>query len=189
MESKFVLYYIVLLILIMTACKVSEKDSNDLGRHRKKTFKLSGKITYTSDYCGGPPPSSIILDRLAIPSPYLGKTFYIRAGERNNLSSPILCTFVTDSLGNYSIELPQGNYCIIDEFRKDTSFMTDIYKVDPYNYIHVENSECLKEWFNSCFYGFAISNHNITNVNFNIHRICFRPEGVPCISYNGPIPQ
>lgn len=176
----------------MVACKFSRVTNNNTDSIHKKTFQLSGNITFTSDYCGGARPSENMLERLATPTPYQGKVFYIRSGERNNLNSPILYTVVTDSTGHYSVSLPPGNYCMIDEFRKDTSFILDVYKRDPTlqpNYLVVHDKECLQNWFNSCFYGFTILDTDVSNINFNIHRSCFRPEGVPCIDYNGPLPQ
>ena len=188
MKNKFVFYYIGLVLVVMIACKISGTNKNNTSNPHKKTYQLSGNITYTSDYCGGAYPSNNMLQRLATPAPYPGKVFYIRQAERNDMNSPILYTIVTDSTGHYSINLPPGNYCMIDEFRKDTAFIADVYKVDPYNYLQVNDKKCLEDWFNSCFYGFSIKDSNFVHADFNIHRSCFRPEGVPCISYIGPMP-
>lgn len=189
MKNKFVLYYILLLMVFIAACKISGADNNNRGNKHNNTFQLSGNITFTSDYCGGAKPPKDLLEGLATPTPYLGKVFYIRSGERNDVTSPVLYTVISDSLGHYSVNLQPGNYCMIDEFRKDTSFMFDVYKKDPNNFLVVHDKKCLENWFNSCFNGFTISNADISNVNFNIHRSCFRPEGVPCIDYDGPLPQ
>lgn len=188
MVQKFTVIYLLGIGLMLLACKSSGNTENNGSNQNKKTFRLSGNVTYTSDYCGGVQPPNSLLEQLATPTPYAGKTFYLRAGEKNNLQKPILYTVITDTLGNYAIDLPIGNYCMIDEFRKDSSFMKAVYKEDPYNYLQVNDQECLQNWFNGCYYNVAIKNTDISNVNFNFHRPCFRPEEVPCISYIGPMP-
>ncbi len=189
MKRKFILYYILLLVLVFAACKIAGGTTTDGIHHQNKTFRLSGNVTYTSDYCGGAEPPETLLQELAKPRPYAGKKFYIRGGETNNLKSKILYTVVTDSLGNYSINLPVGNYCMIDEYRKDSTFIGALLNNTPESGLYVTDKQCVKDWFNSCFYGFKISTGDISNINFNIHRDCFRPEGIPCVAYTGPLPE
>lgn len=156
--------------------------------YHNKTYTVSGNITYTSDYCGGAYPSESMLLRLATPSPYPEKVLYIRKASHNDLDQPILYTLITDSLGNFSADLPTGNYCLIDEFRKDRTLLDKLNNKDSTNYLRVPDPKCLDDWFNNCLYGFTVSNYPIMTIQLNVHRACFRPEGVPCISYIGPMP-
>ncbi len=189
MKVKFIGCYIFCWMIVLSACKMKGETTEGANNPHKKTYKLSGKVTSTSDYCGGAEPPPELLDQLATPIPYQGKTFYIKAGTMNNINAPILYTVVTDTGGNYSVQLPPGKYCMIDKFRADTSFLRSLLKNDPNSNLKVGDKKCLQDWFNSCFYAFSISDSNLTNVNFHVHRPCFTPEGVPCVGYSGPLPE
>ena len=184
---KMNLISFIYLMLLLVSCKTTT-DVSHHGNANVKTYRVSGNITYSSDYCGGAYPSEAMLLQLANPTPYSGKVLFIRRTKTNDLSQPILYTLISDSLGNFSIDLPPGNYCLIDEFRKDRAIFEKVYSKDSTNYLRVPDPQCLDDWFNSCLYGFTVSDYSISTIQINIHRTCFRPEGIPCISYTGPMP-
>jgi hypothetical protein len=179
---KYILLSGLILGTLLGGCKTTSIGNGN----QTNMYQVSGTITYTSDYCGGAAPPEELLNQLKTPTPYMGKILHIRAAQTNDFSKPILHTLVTDSLGHFSVSLPPGNYCMIDDFRKDGSFVQTLNKK---NNLSTNNQQCVDDWLNSCLYSFTVTQANITNIQLNIHRICFVPEGVPCVSYDGPLPQ
>jgi hypothetical protein len=177
--------FIFLIILFQSSCKVIEGEK-ELGRN--KTYQISGTVTYTSNYCGGARPSETLLQQLAIPTPYPGKQIHFRKGNSNDLSSLIIKTIVTDSLGKFTLQLEPGKYCIIDDYRKDRSFVDSMLHQADDSYLKVQDPQCINDWLSTCLYSLTVKDQNLMDIQINIHRECFRPEGVPCINYTGPLP-
>jgi hypothetical protein len=155
----------------------------------KKTSKqkdVSGLITQTHAYCGGARPTEEVLKRLQTPAPFPGKKIYIRCGNENTTKKKIIRTVTADSTGHFSIKLPPGTYCIIQE--------EQVKKLDPDHFLKKETAElklkknCLEKWWSTCYQTFevkATDSHVPLNVNF--HFPCFT-EGIPCMQYSGPLP-
>jgi hypothetical protein len=183
---KYIVCIGLVLSTVLGACKTTGLSNHNGNNQQPKTYQVSGTITFTGDYCGGAHPSEEMLKQFRVPAPNIGKVLHIRSGVTNNLNSTILYTLVTDSLGQFSVNLPPGDYCMIDDFRKDNSFFQSLFDSD--NHLSVNDQKCVEDWLNSCFYSFTVSNADITNIQLNIHRICFVPESVPCVSYTGPYP-
>ena len=96
------------LLLLSIICLGSCHASKPLVTNETKlpgTYTISGFVKQTSSYCGGANPPKELLRQMAIPVPYSGKEFYIKAGNENNLSIPVINSFITDSIGNFSIHL------------------------------------------------------------------------------------
>ncbi len=185
MKALNAIHFLFVIIFFQSSCKVLNKEN--LPEH-KKSYQVSGTITYTSNYCGGARPPETLLEQMATPTPYPGKVLHIRKGNTNDLSSLIIKTIVTDSLGKFSLSVEPGNYCIIDDYRKDASFVDLMLHPADDSYLKVEDPGCLKEWLNICLCSITVTDQNIQDIQINIHRACFRPEGVPCINYTGPLP-
>ena len=83
-------------------------------KNKGKMYILTGTITQTTQYCGGAQPAQEMLNDLEKPQPLADKILWIRSGKANNLSKPLLKT-KSDSYGNFTIILPAGKYCIIEE--------------------------------------------------------------------------
>jgi hypothetical protein len=147
-------------------------------------FIVSGKVTQISSYCGGAQPSPEILAGYEAPSPYAGKTFYIRKGKINTTKQPVILSFKADANGKFSIELPPGTYSIIQE--------PQIKKINPNEY-NIEGSisadaDCLKKWWEKPYYILEIKEKNITGLHFEFHHPCFISADIPCLQYIGPLP-
>lgn len=76
---------------------------------------VNGNIENNSDYCGGAAPPQDLLDQLAMYHPSAMQKFYVRQGSVAMPFTPVYTFFTTDSLGNYTISLPAGQYTVISE--------------------------------------------------------------------------
>jgi len=56
---------------------------------KKASFSISGKVTQSSDYCGGVEPSAEMLKQLTKSYAYSGKIFYIKRGKTNALKQKL----------------------------------------------------------------------------------------------------
>ncbi len=163
--------------------EISSSLSVEEFKDNAKTHVISGKVTQTFNYCGGAAPPKQILDKLAIPVPYSGKKFYIRAGKSNNLRSRIVSSFITGKDGEFSIRLSPGIYSIIQEEQLKKI------KASDYNKTNQQIDEkCLYEWWMKPYYILNVKNADIKLLNFNFHHPCFITTDIPCVSYLGPSP-
>ncbi|MDP1801359.1 MAG: hypothetical protein Q8L81_08405 [Bacteroidota bacterium] len=149
----------------------------------KQKFTISGKALQTFAYCGGVKPSEEVLDHHKTPKPYVGKTFYIRAGKTNNLKAKVLLKFKADTAGNFSFELPPGIYSIIQEPQLK-KLNVKLYKN---KYVEVDET-CLKNWWEKPYYLLEIKDKNISGLEFKFHHPCFMSGDIPCLHYSGPMP-
>lgn len=145
---------------------------------------ISGKVTQTSSYCGGAMPTEEILQEMSKPVPYAGKVFYVRKGSVNNIKMPIVLSFTVNAKGEFSIDLPPGQYCLIQKEQVKTLNMKN-YKSTTDLQI---DENCLKEWWAKPYYAFQITDKNITDLKFNFYHACFVNSDIPCIEYVGPMP-
>jgi hypothetical protein len=141
-------------------------------------------VTYTASYCMGMRPEQAMLDSLAKARPYVGKKLYLKKGETNDPSSPILQTITTKAGGTISLpDLFPGKYYLIDEDRLhpiDYAKMQDVQVMDQL---------CIDKWFKKPIITFEIKKNKKQHLYFNInfHKSCYLGEsGVPCIQYTGP---
>src|ERR1700733_9194781 len=107
-------------------------------------FHVSGAIMQTTSYCGGAPPGRKIMDSFiktkGIP---FGKLF-VKAGLANAEYAPVMDTIRADANGNFSIYLPAGNYCLLEEWKAKPFKLplnTANQKVD---------SACFRNLYNAC---------------------------------------
>jgi hypothetical protein len=150
-----------------------------------KGFAISGHITQTHAYCGGARPSEEMLKSYTTPKPFPGKKLYIRSGTENSLKKKVLREVIADSAGHFSLRLPPGTYCIIQE--------EQVKKLDPEHFRQKANKnlklneECLKQWWDKCFMTFEVKDADKSDLNINFYIPCFT-EGIPCMQYTGPMP-
>ena len=137
-------------------------------------------------HCGGARPPKELMDNLTKPSPFPGKKVYIRSGTENSLDKPVIRELIADTGGRFSLLLPSGTYCIIQEEQVKT-LDTDFFRKKLTSY-HKLDEECLKQWWGKCLMTFEIGTSDKTGMNINFHFPCFT-NGVPCVTYTGPLPQ
>ena len=150
-------------------------------------YTVSGTITQTQSYCGGARPPEDLLKALESPRPYRGKKICFRSGDKNNTDQKFVRTAVSDSLGKFSVKLPAGAYCIIEEDQVKLMNVESYRKKYGSKYLTVDE-DCLKSWWGTCIQSFVLGNADKNDLTLNFHMACFT-NGVHCLRYTGPLPQ
>jgi len=149
-------------------------------KKEKQKFQVTGSIMEMRTYCGGAQPSPEMMESINKPAPIpFGKVF-VKKGTENKEKSEVIATIVADSIGNFSISLPAGTYCLVEEWK------TKKFVLPENNEFQTVDSTCYRNLYNTGDYQLTISDKNIDGVKVIYHRHC--PWGQPCISYHGPLP-
>ena len=172
-------------LLLSCVCKnktnsVSTKDSSTL-------YKVTGKVLKIGAYCGGAKPTPEIMEQIQTPKPIPNTTFYIRNDSVNDIDKPIFLEFTTDSLGNFSIELPPGKYSIVNSEKKNAVYTDELkkkYQKETDNYGKID-MECIKEWLKTPDSVLKVKN-SVSNFTVTYYDHC--SWYVPCVNYKGPYP-
>lgn len=169
--------------------KVVQPEQSDpakeMTRTRPKgTYKVSGKITHSSSYCGGAAPDPGMVAEMNMPKPYRGKKLYIKKGDSNANNVKILDSIISDNAGLFELYLAPGKYCILQPGQLQNGLLEMYMKNNHY----IVDAQCLEQWQQSCYKTIVVTDSDITDLEFHFHKPCFTPEGVPCINYSGPLP-
>ena len=149
-------------------------------QRKAKYYNVSGTVTTTSSYCGGAAPSQEMLAQMAKPRPIAGKQLFIKSGKENSEGGAVIKSITTDSLGHFQINLKNGAYCIVEEYKSKPLVIP---KNDKYS---KWDEECLKEKYAQCDYQLDVLNKNVDDLNINFHKQCTWSQ--PCLQYDGPLP-
>lgn len=158
------------------------------GEPRKVT--ISGTVQRVRVYCGGAKMPEERYNELKKPKVYPNKKLFIKKGKFNNIKKKPLLEIVSDSAGNFSFMLPPGNYCIVDEYKKDKTNYTKLlkqYKTETKNYSAISIS-CLKEWFKTPDAQITVPAIGLDSVLITFHDKCAW-NTIPCTTYRGPVAQ
>lgn len=185
----YIKIFFPLIVIFLSACGARKNENGTTGTESEptveKTFRVSGEIKYSESYCGGARPTDAMLEELARLKPYEGKELYVIKGTKNEENKTICDTIISDSEGKFELNLPAGEYCIIQSAQLDKKV---------FNYCDNKNDEieadrkCLEAWWPTCFYSFSVNESPIDSIQLIFHRPCFLPEGIPCLNYTGPMP-
>lgn len=77
-------------------------------------ISVSGHIENNQQYIGGARPPEELLEKLAVYYPSSEQLFYVKNSTNNLITS-----FKTDSVGNYSLQLPIGTYGVFRQEKQD----------------------------------------------------------------------
>jgi hypothetical protein len=164
----------------MITCSVSSLMCTTSKQGVKTKFQVSGSIMQTVSYCGGAQPSQEILDSCNTPKGIPFEKLFVKRGLQNGENSTIVDTILANAAGNFSIDLPAGNYCLVEEW-KSKSYQLPLKSKDQ-----TIDSACYKNLYNTCDFQLSVTNKNIENIKILFHRKCVFNQ--PCISYHGPLP-
>ncbi len=172
----------LLLVLIFSAVAISQN-------------KVIGTVNKSSAYCGGAYPGEEAIENIKKPRPFPLKRLYIKQGRENDFSNPVVLEFRSDSAGNFSISLPLGEYCIIDDSKKNKSSYENIlkrYAKGTENNTAVDRN-CLRNWFRTPELVFTVVKAGQQNeVTPNKVNILFTEkcgwDQVPCSTWIGSLP-
>ena len=181
-KIKLALTYLLITVLVvfLNSCnnnKAMVKSSSD------SSFLITGIVLQTSSYCGGAKPPQELLDKLNTPKAYPDKTFYVRAGSKNDVNEKIVVKFSSKMDGTFSFNLKPGTYSVIMEEQLSMIELTD------YNTKNQKVDEkCLEEWWGKPYYLLEVTDKNITDLKFTFNQRCFLKTDIPCVTYTGPKP-
>lgn len=113
-----------LIAFCFLACSSTSETKNQI---------VNGFIKNNSEYIGGANPPESLLEGLAIYQPSAKQHFYVRNLANYAPFTPFVTSFTTDANGNYSIDLPIGNYAIICQEKHD--FELNPYSIGSCEYI------------------------------------------------------
>jgi hypothetical protein len=169
---KTQLFTLLLCILALLSCR-STKDNNPVAQ----SFTLSGKIQWQQHYCGGARPEPGMENPKTIPANR--QKLYIRQGNLNSPTATVVDSVIADESGNFSITLPQGNYCFIEEWKKP------LYKDPVSDKYNRYDTACYRNQYMQCDYSLNLS-ANTKDINIVLDRPCNWNR--PCVQYSGPLP-
>lgn len=145
-----------------------------------KQRTVSGKVVEMKEYCGGANPSEEIRDSLRKEKPYPNKELWIRPGTANGMTNPVL-HFATDAKGNFRIRLPEGDYCIVEEQKKNELETPRTMKPgagEPEGRNRASDpsvQECLRTWWGTCDKTLKVDREDLRGVTIQFHRACNPP--------------
>jgi hypothetical protein len=168
------------ILLLMIACSVSSLMCTTSKQNVKTKFQVSGSIMQTVSYCGGAQPSKEILDSCNTPRGVPFGKLFVKEGSKNGESSKIVDTIVANANGNFSISLPAGDYCLVEEWKSKP------YKLPLKTKDQTVDSACYKNLYNTCDFQLNITNKDVENIKILFHRKCLFNQ--PCVSFHGPLP-
>lgn len=150
----------------------------------KKTYKVSGQVTQSFNYCGGARPSEEMLNNLTKSTPYVAKVFYVKKGKENSLKNAVILKFVIDSAGKFSFNLPAGVYSIIQAEQLQKINYKTLSKISNVTF----DKLCLEKWWKQPYHQFELTDKEITGLKFHFNHACFVNSDMPCLQYVGPMP-
>ena len=171
-------YLILLFTFLLQTGKIFSQQQG-------KKHAVSGIITHTRSFCGGARPTDEMLEKFNTPQPLAGKKLYIRSGAVNNLKKRIIQTIVSDSTGHFTVYLPAGTYCLIQE-PQIKKLNVEPYRKSQSQFITLDEA-CLKRWWSECLLTFTVGSSGRNDLKINFNAPCFT-DGTPCLEYNGPMP-
>ena len=142
-----------------------------------KTFTISGTVFTQGEYCGGAVPSEEQLHPKPAPAPAL--VLYVREGNVNTGSKKLVDSVTSDANGNFSLQLPAGNYCFVEGWKKGRLVMP---KDDQFS---SWDTACYRENYSSCDFSLDVKAAT-DSVKIILPRHCAWSQ--PCCSYHGPLP-
>jgi hypothetical protein len=170
---------ILLLLLMLVSLHAGAQTGNP--KKAAPLFTITGSVEKHSEYCSGvEPPDGNTSPTITA---FAGLKLYIR-NDTVNASKKIVMEFTTDEQGNFSIQLPPGNYCIIPGEKVkplDLAYFRKLQKTE------ITSEDCLKQWWRSCHATLSIRDTNIDNLRIVFFVPC-TASGNPCLIYTGDPP-
>ena len=149
-------------------------------KKNKKKFLVTGSIMQTASYCGGAQPTQEMIKKLRTPSGIPFGKLFVKKTLVNEEGARIIDTIRADANGNFSITLPAGNYCLVEEWKSKP------FKLPLNSKMQTVDAACYRKLYNTCDYQLNIT-EDMPDLKFNFHRPCY--FNLPCISYKGPMPH
>ncbi|MES2591366.1 MAG: hypothetical protein V4608_05745 [Bacteroidota bacterium] len=184
MQRAKIILGIIAILSICTAFNLKPKTEC------AKKVSVSGTVMHTGVFCGGMRISDERLEEIKKPKVFANKKLFVKKGTKNDLKKKPVLEFVSDSSGNFSFSLPPGEYCIVEELKKDKKNYDKLlneYKTDTKNFSAISPT-CLAEWFKTPDAVLTVTKSAVTNFTITFQNKC-KWKQVPCVTYRGPMPN
>jgi hypothetical protein len=191
---KLILYIICAIFIFNGDALAQQKKKSSKKRYSKHKkskkpvvvlpfYTFSGRIEIVESYCGGVAPSAEQLQEITKPKPCLEKYFFLKKGDANSAKNPVIDVINVDSLGNFSFQLKQGVYCIIQDFQTKPIQLENYKSGNNFEY---QGDDCMRKYWADCYQTIDLKS-NINNLIITVYKQCFG-NGNPCMIYTGPKP-
>jgi len=150
-----------------------------LNSKNSRKFLVTGSIMQTTSYCGGAQPTQKILDSFNTPKGIPFGKLFVKSGAKNIEGAPVIERINADANGNFSVYLPEGKYCFVEEWKIKP------FKLPLNNVNHKVDSTCFRNLYDSPDFSLNITNKNIHHLEIILHRTC--PDKQPCVSFHGAL--
>ena len=146
-----------------------------LARTKRKApkYEVKGTIQTVHDYCGGAAPTED--QRNPKPYPSRNTTVYFRSMVNNR----VIDSAVSDSAGNFTVQLLKGDYCIVEKWKTEPFVLPANTKYETYD------SACYRKQYQQCDQTLSVKG-KAEGVKITLQRHCAWTR--PCVSYHGPMP-
>lgn len=178
--------FLIFISLLAASSQSACTKKNNLTNESKEVRTIEIFVTKTGAWCGGMRPTEDMMQEIKSPKPLRQNTFYIKKGTVNSTNAPIFKTVTTDTAGLIQIDLPEGDYIIVNEDKKDKNtydaYVTRASK--GFGGYKNFNLECYEEWFSKPDGLLHVSDSSLT-FKVNYSKRCWYS---PCMTYTGPYP-
>jgi len=145
---------------------------------------VSGFIKVVHPWC-----TDVLDDRTSAyvkPRPFPKKKMYIRRGDSNDFTKPIVSEFTTDSAGSFHISLPPGAYTIIAENKINKpnydSLLSNYANGSKYcSPIKASDTICMNRWYRTPDAAFIVGRNFIKDITITYYLPCFGDCEIPCL--------
>lgn len=181
MRSHTLVFTLLLFSLTLMGCSISQNTMET----KVEKFSIQGRITQSSQYCGGVAPTREQEMEYHTPKPYQ-TMLYVRKGKVNAENSSIYDSVMTDNEGHFQISLPPGDYVIILPSQREKTIV-DKYLKMVNSELHAD-ADCLKKWWENGLFQITVTDKDISALDHHFFNGCFVPAYIPCFNYTGPYP-
>ncbi len=181
MDPKIILLPLILVIVVMGFVFIPQNTLSNTNLRN-----VSGIIVRTDSYCSGAAPPPELVAELAKEKPFPNKKLYVRQGNVNIPSKPMIREFESDNAGNFQISLSSGVYCIIDEIKKDELNLSEF--TSSRSLFKVRSEQCLRDLWQTCDKILEVGNSDIKDFSIRFDNKCPWDIYSSCGTYMGPLP-
>jgi len=151
---------------------------------KKVVGQVTGFVKVVHPWC-----TDICTDKTAEyikPRKFPNKKMYVKRGDSNYFSNPIVMEFTSDTDGSFHITLPPGAYIIIGENKLNKpnydSLLSKYANGSKYCVpIKASDTSCINRWYRTPEASFIIGNNCLKGINIVYYLPCFGDCELPCL--------
>ena len=160
------LFFLIVLLWLSAFHALAQNNKNEV-------YSIKGIVTQTSSFCGGMPPKKEMIQELQTPKPIIEKKLFVKKGKKNLIRRKIVKEILTDSSGHFSLSLPAGTYCIVEDYKTKKFESSEK---------SIKEIKCAEKQWSQCDYTFCLPEDHNKTIKINYHHYC---DGqTPCDTEN-----